>query len=265
MKKVFFLILVISAISCEKKPDPWIISTPDIDAYTSRNPAGKTVIPNGRIIQPAGQTYEIAPHPFGLTLSPDGQVAVTANSGTSPLSITIIKGIQHGNPEILQVPPGPYSDEGVLASVFMGLAISPDNGRVYVSGGQENKIFIFDLSTGQKLDSIDCSFVGETIDYSHGYLGDLVLTRDGKKLLVVDQINFRVVIVNTETRQLEHNIPVGRYPFGITLSPDEKKAYVANVGMFEYKPIKGIDMKNLKDTGLNFPPFGFGTEEAEQE
>lgn len=264
MKKLLIILAVISAFACSDKPDPWIISTPESEAYTVRNPGAKTVIPNGRIIRPEGQTWEIAPHPFGLTLSPDGKVAVTANSGTSPLSITIVRNIQEGNPEITQVPPGPYTDKGVLASVFMGLAVSQDNRQVYVSGGQENKIYLFNLANGEKTDSIDCSYVNDTIDYSHGYLGDLVLTKDGKKLLVVDQINFRVIIIDTGTGQLEHNIPVGRYPFGITLSPDEKKAFVANVGMYEYKPIKGINMENLKDTSLKFPPFGFGTVEADK-
>jgi len=257
---VFFLFLVI--FSCTQKPNPWIISTPAIKSYAIKNPSGKTIIPNGRIIQPEGKTIEIAPHPFGLTLSRDGSIAVTANSGTSPLSITIIKNILEENPEISQVPPGPYTDKGVLASVFMGLAVSTDNQKVYVSGGQENKIYLFELNKGEKLDSIDCSFTNDTIDYSHGYLGDLVLTKDGKRLLIVDQINFRVAIVNTETKKLVHNIPVGRYPFGITLSPDEKKAFVANVGMYEYKRIKGINPQNLNDTGLKFPPFGFNTEAA---
>ena len=261
MKRITFIILTIAVMACEKKADPWIITAPAGDHYTLKNPSGQTVIPNGRIISPAGRTLEVAPHPFGLTLGPDADIAVTANSGTSPLSITIIRNLDQEHPEIQQIPPGSQTDKGVLASVFMGLAISPDNGVVYVSGGQENTIYLFDLMTGEKTDSIDCAFVSESVDYSHGYLGDLVLTRDGEKLLAVDQINFRVVIIDTRRRELIKNIPVGRYPFGIALSPDEKKAYVANVGMFEYKPIKGIDMENLKETGLKFPPFGFGTEE----
>jgi len=34
-----------------------------------------------------------------LTLSPDGNIAVTANSGTSPLSITIVRNILSQHPE----------------------------------------------------------------------------------------------------------------------------------------------------------------------
>jgi YVTN family beta-propeller protein len=232
--------------------------------YVEINKEAKTVLPNGRFITPAGKTHEVAPHPYGLILSPDGHIAVTSNSGTNPLSISILRDITSENPEIQQVPPGSSTDEGVLASVFMGLAISNDNSTVYVAGGQENKIFIFDLMTGASNGYIDCSYIDSDNDYSHGYIGDMVLSKDGFTLYVVDQINFRMVIIDLQSEKILHNVPVGRYPFGITLSPDNKKAYVANVGMFAYQKIKGIDPKNMKDTGLKFPPFGYDTKEAEE-
>ena len=39
-----------------------------------------------------------------------------------------------------QIPEGAQTDKGVLESVFMGLAISPDNRTIYVAGGQVNKV-----------------------------------------------------------------------------------------------------------------------------
>ena len=112
-------------VSCNNKSEngPWIISTPAGERYAAIDRNGPTIIPNGRIITPAGRSIEVAPHPYGLTLSLDGNTAVTANSGTSPLSITIIRNILSENPEVQQVPPGPSTDRGILASVFMGLAI----------------------------------------------------------------------------------------------------------------------------------------------
>lgn len=143
----------------------------------------------------------------------------------------------------------------------MGLAISKDNSLIYVSGGQENKIYIFDLNSGEKKDSIDCSFVSEIVDYSHGYIGDMVLSKDGKKLYAVDQIGFRMLIIDTETGKLEHNVPVGRYPFGICLSPDEQKVYVANVGMFQYSMIRGITEENVIAKAMKYPAFAYGSKE----
>jgi YVTN family beta-propeller protein len=253
--------LIFSACNPEKKADPWIATAPAGNRFVKIEKSGETVIPNGRIIAPAGKSIVVAPHPYGLTLSPDGNTAITANSGIRPLSISIIRDILSENPEVQQVPPGPATDEGVLASVFMGLAVSNDNSEIYVAGGQENKIFIFDLNTGEKKDSIDCSFVSDSLDYSHGYIGDLVLSKDGKKLYAVDQIGFRLVIANTETRKLEHNVPVGRYPFGICLSPDGQKIYVANVGMFQYSMVKGITKDNVIEKALEYPAFAYGSED----
>ena len=250
--------------NCQTKVTPtWIAIPTAYDRYREFDPPSSAILPNGRIVEPAGNTFLTAPHPYGLTLSPDGNIAVTANSGTTPLSITIIRDVLSGNPDIRQVPPGPATEKGILASVFMGLAICPDNEKVYVSGGQENKIYIFSISTGEKLDSIDCALQNENVDYSHGYIGDMVLTKDGTTIYAVDQINFRVVVLDTKQKKLLHSVPVGRYPFGIVLSPDEKKVYVANVGMFEYKPIPGLTEDNVGEKGLKFPAFGYGTKEAE--
>ncbi|HRX10406.1 MAG TPA: alkaline phosphatase family protein [Draconibacterium sp.] len=267
--KILILIIALFLFfSCNVKKsktiDPWIISSPSGVEFTKIDKNGETVIPNGRKLTPAGKSIVVAPHPYGLTLSPDGNTAITANSGIRPLSISIIRNILSDNPGVQQVPPGPATDEGVLASVFMGLAISNDNSEIYVAGGQENKIFIFDLNTGEKKDSISCSFVSDSLDYSHGYIGDLVLSKDGKKLYAVDQIGFRMIIANTETRKLEHNVPVGRYPFGICLSPDEQKIFVANVGMFQYSMINGITKENVTEKAIKFPAFAYGSEEMKK-
>lgn len=259
MKKYFFFFgFIISTLYSQS--NFWVLSAPAYKEFTQINHNGITVIPNGRFITPLGKQITTAPHPYGLVLSPDGNIAVTANSGTGPLSITIIKNILSENPEVMQVPPGASTDKGVLESVFMGLAISPDNKTVYVSGGETNKIFLFDLTTGNRIDSIDCSASTKQNDYSNGYIGDMILTKDGKKLFAVDQINFRMIVVDTKSRKVIQNVPVGRYPFGISLSPDEKNIFVANVGMYEYKKIKVLDKKKK---GMNFPPFAYLSKEAE--
>ncbi len=96
MKKIvwfFIFVLVGLIVVILLLPKKKIILIPAEREYTK---IGKelTVIPNGRFITPAGKTFKVAPHPFGLALSRDGNIAVTANSGVAPLSITIIKNIK---------------------------------------------------------------------------------------------------------------------------------------------------------------------------
>jgi len=234
-----------------------VIGSPAGDRYCQINTAGESIIPNGRIVRPMGNTVRIAPHPYGLALSPDGSVAVTANSGNRPFSITILEDPNSGKPQVRQVPEGAQNDPNLLEDVFMGLAITSDNRSVWVSGGQSNKVFRYDLKTGAKLDSILCA----QPDNPDGYLGDLVLTRNGNTLYICDQSNFRLLVADTRTRKVKHFIPVGRYPFGVTLSPDEKTVYVANVGMFEYSPLNNLKENDLKGTGADFPTSAFGSKE----
>ncbi|MEL6589034.1 MAG: hypothetical protein AAFQ68_03080 [Bacteroidota bacterium] len=262
--RTLLLILTVSFLaSCQQSPsgDMWILEAPAGNAYTQIKQDGESILPNGRIVKPYGKTYRIAPHPYGLCLSPDGQIAITANSGTKPLSISILRGLNDSQPQIQQVPEGAENDADLLGAVFMGLAVSPDNRTLYVAGGQENKIYLFDLQSGQRTDSIDCAMIEGERDYTHGYIGDMVLSQDGKHLYALDQIGFRMMVIDLAQKRILHNVPTGRYPFGICLSPDQRSAYVANVGMFEYRAFAGLDPADLKRKALQYPAFAYGSEE----
>ncbi|MGD1893510.1 MAG: YncE family protein [Cyclobacteriaceae bacterium] len=243
------------SLSLSQTTPKWIVESPAQSEYCTIDREGKTILPDGRFIQPYGKTITIAPHPFGLILSPDGQTAVTANSGTSPLSVTILDQVFSDNPKVRQIPEGYATDEGILASVFMGLAIDDTDSILYVSGGQENKIYRFHLGTEENLGTIDCSTFQDDTLYRDGYIGDLKLSRDKSTLYAIDQINFRLIIIDLASEQVTANIGTGRYPFGLALSPGEETAYVANVGMYEYSILPGVDQKNLDSTAWDFPPY----------
>ena len=259
---LFFIYLITIELNGQERPLKLsVVSSPCGSLYTKINKSGTTVIPNGRLLTPFGISVEVAPHPYGLTLSADGTVAVTANSGTSPLSISIIKNLTTAYPTVLQVPPGPSTDKGVLASVFMGLAVSPDNKIVYVSAGQANKIYLFSVDSGAKLDSVDCSVYLSGEKAPNGYIGDLKLSKDGRYLYAVDQMLFRLITIDTKLKKMVSGAKTGRYPFGVILSRDGQKIYVANVGMFEYSKIGNIEATKDYKNALSFPAFGFGTEQ----
>lgn len=229
---------------------------------TRIDPTGRTVLPNGRFITPSGVQVRVAPHPYGLTISPDGKTVVTANSGTAPFSASILTQLDSPQPLVVQIPPGYKAPDADPKSVYMGVAIAPDNRTLYLSEGDNGCVGIFDLVTHRRLDSMSLDGTFEGATYKDSLPGDLKLSPGGKWLYVLDLAHFRLVIFDTESKHMVASVPVGFLPFALALSPDGDRAYVTNVGMFQYSLVPGYDPKRALETGLSFPPFGFPSPEA---
>ena len=170
MKQLLVIIalswLAFGCTNSDQSKIKYVASSPAGDRYTSINKGGETVLPNGRLITPIGKQILVAPHPFGLTLSPDGKTIITSNSGVGPFSISVITDFNSAAPSIKQIPETESPEKGLLEAVFMGLAVSPDGKKIYVAGGQQNKVYIFDLTTNKKLGEINCGKSFDSADYS---------------------------------------------------------------------------------------------------
>src|SRR5262245_8473167 len=74
------------------------------DPGASRGAADSgTVLPNGRLVTPAGTTYDLGDLPLVLALSPDGRLAVAINSGQG-------QGLNSGFGSYCNLSPCPYAD-----------------------------------------------------------------------------------------------------------------------------------------------------------
>ncbi|MDA0684007.1 MAG: hypothetical protein O3A57_06225 [Bacteroidetes bacterium] len=257
------IIFLAALTACNSADTSWVASAPASTEPARIDRDGTTVLPNGRFLSARGRTVQVAPHPYGLTLSADGKTLVTANSGVRPFSISILDGADSEKPSVRQVPEGAETDEGILAAVFMGLALTNDGSLLYAGGGQEGEIVLFDVASGTRTGEIKANGLYGGREWEDSYIGDLVLSKDETYLYAVDQTNFRVIVVDTAAKEVVRSIPVGRYPFGITLTPDQTRLYVANVGMYEYSIIGGLDENaDPPRQGLSFPAAAQGSDEA---
>jgi YVTN family beta-propeller protein len=140
--------------------------------------------------------------------------------------------------------------------VFMGIAFAGEH-SAWVSEGNSGKVSLFDWP-GERRRAVNLNAAG----FSDSYTGDLAYDPERNVLYAVDQANFRVAVIDTKSRQVIGSVKVGRLPFALALSPDRRKLYVTNVGMFEYRAIPGADPKQGRETGIPFPAFGFPSAEA---
>jgi YVTN family beta-propeller protein len=188
-------------------------------------------------------------------------VVVTANGGMGRNSFTILDRERSGRWTSQEIAASSHEKVDEFGGtdwrgVFMGLAWVNDH-TVWASEGNSGRVSLFDWGADRRR-VVDLNQGG----FHDSYTADLANDPDHGILYVVDQANFRVAVVDTKTRQVVASVKVGRLPFAVALSPDRKKLYVTNVGMFEYRAIPGADPADARGTGLPFPAFGFPSADA---
>jgi YVTN family beta-propeller protein len=233
-----------------------------------RRPGAASILPGGRIISPLGHEYVTGPGPFGLAISPSGKTLASANSGPDRFSLTVLEQEKGGAWQVHQLvapkakkPKAGERESGEKGedqwhSVFMGLAFATEH-TVYASEGNTGRVRLVDLANGAAKKIYDLNRDG----FADSFTGDLAFDADRGVVYVLDQANFRLVAIDVRKRVLS-SVRLGRLPFALALSPDKRKAYVTNVGMFEYQAVPGVDGHNLRETGLPFPAFGFPSPES---
>jgi len=209
-----------------------------------------------------GQVHITGPGAFGLAISLNARSVVTVNGGSERYSLTVLEREKKGPWQVRHlVAPrkerNEKDDPDEWRSVFMGVAFAGEH-AVWVSDGNSGRVRLMDLASGNHRKVIDLDQEGA----DDSYTGDLALDSERSLLYVLDQANFRLVIIDLKKGRIASSTRLGRIPFALALSPDKRKAYITNLGMFEYKPVPGADPKSPRDTGLPFPAFGFPSPEA---
>lgn len=226
-------------------------------------PGAVSVLPGGRLLQPYGRQFATGPGPFDIAVSPDGRRAVTANIGPDEFSLTVLERDIQGRYRVSHIlTPRPGSQEAKedpWRSVAAGLAFAGED-ELFASEGNSGRVRRMRLGGRRKPELFELNRQG----YQHSFSGDLAYDAARGLLYVLDQANFRLAIFDAGRRRELASIKVGRLPFALALAPDGRRAYVANLGMFEYRLIPGASVATAIENGLPFPAFGFPSLEAQR-
>jgi DNA-binding beta-propeller fold protein YncE len=258
VKNTFTLIgiLFYCNISSAQQKKITTYQVPGLNEYCAINQTGKSVLPSGRYLTPAGSTVRITHDPFGMAISPDGKKAVTLHDGV--FTVIDIASLQH-----TRVP----SYDGAISSPlssgsFLGVAFVADSKTVYLSGGDNGAVIIYDIEKMQRVDSVSLNGKIDEKIFDDSFTSDLLLNENNNELLVLDRGNFRLVRIDLSSKKITASVPVGRQPFGLALSPDKKMAFVANAGMYSYPLIEGANEKNYDSMLISRHPYGDNTKES---
>lgn len=222
-----------------------------------------TILPGGRALKPLGSQIELGPGAFGLAISPKGLIGVS-ETGFERFGVSILE--PHKDtwqqrllwavpPEALDPKDTKQADRWQTASY--GIAFDSEK-SVWIAEGDSGRVRLIDVTSGNKRKLININ----SSDFRNSYTADLAIDPLRHILYVIDQANYRLVLVDTLKDVILASVPTGRMPTAIALSPDMKTAYVTNAGMFRYQVLPGANAADSAKTGLDFPAFGYATREA---
>jgi YVTN family beta-propeller protein len=252
-----FLLLATHISLAQKNQTVTTLQVPGKNQYAAIVEKGISVLPSGRYVTPAGNVMRITHDPFGMALSPDGKKIVTLHNGV----LTVIDLL--ADKKSVRIP----SYDGTIGSPFsngsfLGVAFAADSKTVFLSGGDNGAVILYDIEKYKRIDSISLNVILDGTNYDDSFTSDLLYNETMNELLVLDRANFRLVRIDIGTKKIIASIKVGRQPFGLSLSPDKKLAFVANVGMYSYPLVEGMDSANYNSLMINWHPYADNSPES---
>lgn len=219
-----------------------------IDCLTKRITAS---IPVGRL-------------PFGLALSPDKKTAVVANVGM--YAYPMIEGITKENYDSMLISKHPYahnSKEAINGTVVEGRKI-PGVGDP--NALESMSVFTIDLQNNKVLAKLKTGYlIGQMVEDAEviGGSSPNSIAIDGQYAYVTNATNDNIAVIEYKTGVINRHISIkvdprldkyrGLLPFGITLSGDGSRLYVALLG---FNAVAVVDTKTNATIGLI--PTGWG-------
>jgi YVTN family beta-propeller protein len=211
------------------------------------------ILPNGRRVTPAGRVIRTQSYAWGVAVTADGRRAALVHENAIEL-------VDLAAPfAVRRIPPYLSGDHPELgAGGYMGAAFSRDGAHFYYGSADEGAILELDVASG----TVTHRFRLDDAVHHDSFAGDFTLSADGRQIYAVDQFNYRMVTIDAATGLVRRSVAVGRNPFAIALAPDQRTAWVSNVGMFEYPLVPGVTPDTRATKGLPFPVYGVPSQEA---
>ena len=177
--------------------------------------ATRVNLPNGWSLTAAGKSVlNLDDLPLNLVLSASQKYAAVTNNGQSTQSVMLI-----------DVKTQQLLDKAGVGKTFLGLAFSKDEKMLYASGGNDNKILVYQIENDKLKEQSSIvlgkpwpnkvSPTGLCVDDERGLL--YALTKDDSSLYVC----------NTQTKEVAKRVKLPAEAFAAQLAPDGKNLYIS--------------------------------------
>ncbi len=215
------------------------------------------VLPNGRIVKPAGTTVQVGMNPLGIALTPDGAYLVTSNDDEREGGFTSLQSTTNVGGYSLSVVDTKsmtvVSQISTAGTFFIGLQITGTGPyTVWASGGPENNVKLFTISTAGAI-SVGAPAkitIPPTLPATAGYVTNY---EPDAALSTADANGNKPSIPSGMSATTN---PKTTFPAGSALSPDGKYLYVACNGDNSVAVIDTTAQTVVKQVPAGYFPYG---------
>ena len=179
--------------------------------------AQRLTLPNGWSLTPTGRSLPLGDLPLNMAVSPNGKRLAVTNNGQSTQSIQLID----------------IAGETVLSEVeirksWVGLRFSPDGKKLLASGGNDNRILIYDV-TGDKLVKTDSVVLGKPWPARISVAG-IETDKTGTTLYAVTKDDSALYVCDLATKQIQHRIKLPSEAYTCLRSPISDELFITAWG-----------------------------------
>ncbi len=254
MRLFLIYLLALSTLSSGHADTPYL-HAPSVNTQAKHNPSGTTILPDGRLITPAGLCVPVSKWPTGVAISPDSLKVFVSSDSIGQF----IWNYAAKTPAIIPFAPCAQPQEDIH-DTSGDPVFSPDGSELYWSSGDLGGVYVVDVRLRTMLINIPVNGVLNGRTYEDSFVIDVKVSPDGQYLYGADLANFRVVVIDLKQRKMISSTDVGRYPYALAVSGS--RVFVANIGQYAYSAVTPPVKPGFDPRGLTFPPYGVPSVEA---
>lgn len=176
--------------------------------------ARRISLPNGWKLTPVGRMLPLGDLPLNMAISPLKKWLAVTNNGQSDQSILLIDMTK----EI-------RTDSVVIAKSWVGLAFSDDEKYLYASGGNDNWIVKYAVSSRGRLRAADTLLLGAPWPNKISVAG-IALDESRQRLYAVTRENNSLYVLDLKSGAVVGIFPLGGEGYTCLLSPDGGRIYI---------------------------------------
>jgi YVTN family beta-propeller protein len=175
--------------------------------------ANRVSLPNGWKLTPVGKLLPLGDLPLNIALSPSKKLAAITNNGQSDQTIQLID-VDHER----------VLDSIIIGKSWLGLTFSDDGKYLYASGGNDNIIIRYSL-IDNRLALFDSIRIGKAWPEKISVAG-LALDDPKNRLYAVTKENNALYVIDTKSKKVVSQYPLGGEGYTCLLSPDHNILYI---------------------------------------